>query len=100
MAFSLNGLYNMTYGSSITECPHWLLLQMCVCGFLLATVVLFQTSCQMNSQCMHLPYLYKSTAFVRPNLYGLVAVHVRSGRTRKEKSTVTAVLKMAQSVEV
>ena len=50
MAFSLNGLYNMTYSSSITECPHWLLLQMCVCGFLLATVVLFQTSCQVNSQ--------------------------------------------------
>ena len=53
-----------------------------------------------NEFSMHMPYLYKSTAFVRPNLYGLVAVHVRSGRTRKEKSTVTAVLKMAQSVEV
>ena len=53
-----------------------------------------------NEFSMHMPYLYKSMAFVRPNLYGLVAVHVRSGRIRKEKSTVTAVLKMAQSVEV
>ena len=58
MAFSLNGLYNMTYGSSITECPHWLLLQMCVCGFLLATVVLFQASCQMNYQCIYTVYFY------------------------------------------